>query len=459
MPNVLRFATAAVTVLGLCLSAAAQGDAPQGDAPSGDAARGKKALLERAYVPAAWSRSASENVWKVWQPALKEKPADYEAAFRDHYGLPDANYPNAGLPMGLREGKTPLGFTGITTDCMLCHGGSIMGQSIVGLGNSTLDLQALFDELGQASGAPAGVLPFAYSRVRGTSEAGAFAVFLLSFREPNLDLTFKRRDFGLRDDLCEDPPAWWHLKKKQTMYHTGTSHAKSVRSIMQFMLSPTNPRAVFEREEKTFTDIQAYIHSLEAPKYPLAIDNDLAARGHALFQKSCAKCHGTYGENASYPNKIVPIEVIGTDRTRFAGFSDRVGEFYNSSWFAKEKGDAGYGVTLPVGYQAPPLDGIWATAPYFHNGSVPTLEGVLNSKSRPKIFTRSFQTNRDDYDAERVGWKVQILDGPADAKLPAYLRRKIYDTTQSGRGNQGHTFGDHFTDAERRAVIEYLKTL
>ena len=54
---------------------------------------------------------------------------------------------------------------------------------------------------------------------------------------------------------------------------------------------------------------------------------------------------------------------------------------------------------------------------------------------------------------------VALLDGPADAKLPAIERRKVYDTTQPGRGNGGHTFGDKLTDDERKAVIEYLKTL
>jgi hypothetical protein len=55
------------------------------------------------------------------------------------------------------------------------------------------------------------------------------------------------------------------------------------------------------------------------------------------------------------------------------------------------------------GYQTPPLDGVWATAPYFHNGSVPTIAGVLESKSRPSIYTRSFSTEKDAYDQQRVG--------------------------------------------------------
>jgi hypothetical protein len=91
---------------------------------------------------------------------------------------------------------------------------------------------------------------------------------------------------------------------------------------------------------------------------------------------------------------------------------------------------------------------------------VPTLYGMLNSKARPKIFTRSFRTGREDYDEKHVGWKVKVFKrAPNLAKMPALEQRKIYDTTKPGRGNGGHTFGDKFNDKDRMALIEYLKTL
>jgi mono/diheme cytochrome c family protein len=335
----------------------------------------------------------------------------------------------------------------------LCHAGSIFGTSYPGLGNASLDIQGLFEDMGKAS-TGSGRLPFKFGNVRGTSEAGAFAVYLWSFREPDLSITLQRHDFGLRDDLCEDVPAWWLLKKKKTMYFTGTSDARSVRSIMQFMLTPDNSRAVFEKEEATFADIQAYILGLQAPKYPLPIDGDLARRGEALFNENCAKCHGAYGDKWTYPNKIIPMDVIRTDATRFHGLSSKLGEHYNRTWFGEK-----YPAMEAKGYQAPPLDGVWATAPYFHNGSVPTVLDVLNSKGRPKVFTRSYDTGKEDYDAVKVGWKVDVLHEGANGKQTSFERRKIYDTTQPGRGNGGHTFGDHLSDAERRTVVEYLKTL
>jgi mono/diheme cytochrome c family protein len=426
----------------------------------GPAERGRTALQTRAFTPAMWPQRAYDDLWKTWGEGT-QPPADYARAVREHYGLHPAPFANGKYPMGLREAPGVLVGKGLTADCMLCHGGSILGQSYVGLGNSALDIQALFEDMAKAGGSSL-KLPFAFTNVRGTSEAGNFAVFLLTFREPDLKVRIPRRKMQLREHLCEDVPAWWLLKKKRTMYFTGTTHARSVRSIMQFMLLPTVGPEVFAKEEPTFADIQAYLLSLSPPKYPFPIDRALAKKGEALFNRTCASCHGTYGEKWTYPNKIVPIDEIGTDRTRFEGFADEWGAFYNESWFAREKrpgGKVGYPVTGSVGYQAPPLDGIWATAPYFHNGSVPTVYHVLNSKARPKIFTRSFRTDREDYDEINLGWKLRVRERGPDPGLPAHERRKVYDTTQPGRGNGGHPFGDDLSEEQRRAVIEYLKTL
>jgi hypothetical protein len=424
------------------------------------AERGKKALLERALNPPAYSLQAYQNVWRQWSRDGKEPPRNFLQAFRERYGLHPAPYANGKYPMGVRESTGWFG-KGLTNDCLLCHGGSIAGQSYIGLGNASLDYQAFFEEMSRADGR-SGKPPFVFSNVRGTTEAGAMAVFLLSMREPDLKLRGRMLDLGLRDDLCEDVPAWWLLHKKKTMYYTGSTDARSVRSLMQFMLSPLNAPETIQKEEPTFADIQAYILSLRPPRYPFPIDADLAAKGEQVFRRTCARCHGTYGENWTYPNRIVPIDVIGTDRTRFEGFTERVGRHYNQSWFAHERsgwlGDD-FPARAPVGYQAPPLDGIWATAPYFHNGSVPTVYHVLNSETRPKIYTRSYRTDKDAYDPVKLGWKVEVLEHGADPKLPAFERRKIYDTSLPGRGNDGHKFGDELRKEERMAVIEYLKTL
>ncbi len=438
-----RFAALALLV---CLAPVAAAKDPT------PAERGHKALTETAFIPALWTPNALPNVWKQW--GAKDKPADYTAAVMERYGLHPAPYPNDGLPMGLR--KAPLLLkAGLAIDCMLCHGGSVMGKSYVGLGNSTADLQALFDELARADGR-SGNGRYAASNVRGTNEAGSFGVFLLGLRNPDLSLRGEWKDLGMHDDLCEDVPAWWLLKKKKTIYYTGATEARSVRTLMQFMMHPLTPAKDFETHEPAFRDIQQYLLEMEPPKYPFAIDKDKAAKGEAVFKENCARCHGTYGVNWTYPNKVIPLSEIGTDPNRHRGIEEAYGKAYSESWFGQEKPPKPLRMT--AGYQAPPLDGVWATAPYLHNGSVPTLAGVLNSKARPKVFTRSYKTGEADYDKLNVGWKVTEVS-TADAKAPAIEQRKIYDTSKPGRGNGGHTYGDDLTDDERAQVIEYLKTL
>src|SRR5262245_19373022 len=125
-----------VHVLGLVLVIGIGTLAVRAAEPSA-AERGRAALLERAFSPGAWSLRAYDEAWKQW--GVKEKPANYAEAFREHYGLHAAPYPNNELPMGLRQAQGLLG-KGIAFDCMLCHGGSILGKSYVGLPNSSFDM-------------------------------------------------------------------------------------------------------------------------------------------------------------------------------------------------------------------------------------------------------------------------------------------------------------------------------
>src|SRR5262249_31728989 len=108
-----------------------------------------------------------------------------------------------------------------------------------------------------------------------------------------------------------------------------------------------------------------------------------------------------------------------------------------------------------AGYIAPPLDGIWATAPFFHNGSVPTLELVLDSSRRP-VYWRRTSLDSSDYDWTAVGWNyAELPSGKTDQPDAVH----VYDTTRPGYGNGGHVFGDALSEDDRAAVIEYLKTL
>jgi len=418
--------------------------------------RGELAVRGRpAMNPPLWTQSVMDNAWKHW--GVKEKPADYARAFRDRYGLHAAPYDNGGLPMGFHVSQSLLG-KGIVSDCLLCHAGRVADQTIIGLGNSSLELQGLFDDLIVQQGFLK--FPFRFSHVRGTIDVVSPVAFLLELRDPELNYRVPGK-LDYVDNVCSDPPAWWLLKKKQTRNWTGSGDARATRMDMVILLNPFNSGPFIKRQESVFADIHAFVMTAQAPRYPFPVDARRAERGRELFADHCAKCHGTYGEKPSYPNKVVPLEKIGTDPALAEALTAKNMAYYNASWFAREKGPDGrpYLATAGRGYQAPPLDGVWATAPYFHNGSVPTVYHVLNSKERPRVFTRTYRTGKDEYDPAKLGWKFQALGRGPDPRLPAVERRKVYDTTQPGRGNGGHTFGDHLTDEERAAVIEYLKTL
>jgi Cytochrome c len=460
----------AVTAIGVAIAASlvnsgreARSAEPNGWSTPLDRAaaeRGRAALLLEGFLKPEWSESVYRNAGRLWEgpvPDPEKDPAAYAAAFRHHFGLHPAPYPNDGLPMGLRKGVGPAGVkTGLQIDCMLCHGGSIGGQSYVGLGNTQLDLKAVLFELTIADGKRPPFSTFVLNSSRGTNNAGQVAAALLSLR--SRDLTVRSFPLPLAANLPEmDTPPWWHLKRKQTMYYDGRTDVRSVRTNMQFMLGEKS-FADLKALEPAFCDVQAFLRSIEAPKYPFPIDAEKAQRGRVVFEANCTQCHGTYGPDGHYPNKIIPLEKIGTDPARSYGLSDRLVAHYNSTWLgAKSQVE-----TKRVGYQAPPLDGIWASAPYLHNGTVPTLHALLDSTTRPARFTRPPSTDFCNYDTSHVGWsfrEVTAEELAATAKRSPFQAKFIVNTARFGMGNQGHTFGDSLTEVERSDVIEYLKGL
>jgi mono/diheme cytochrome c family protein len=443
--------TASVLVfVSVSLSRAAEAD------PAAE--RGRIALTQTGYLKPAWNDRAYGRVsrfWKTDAPDPEANPAAYAEAFNRRYGLHPAPYPNDGLPMGLRRGvRDDGGKEGIQIDCMVCHGGSIGGTSYVGLGNTQLDLNGLLRDLTRADGRALPPSTFVMNSSRGTVNAGMVAAVLLSVR--NSDLSFRTFPLPLGTHLPEmDVPPWWHMARKATMYYDGRTDARSVRSSMQFMLGEKT-LAQFQELEPRFRDILAYFKSLRPPKYPFPIDPARADAGRAVFAENCARCHGTYGPNGTYPSKVIALDVIGTDPARALGLGLPLVKHYNSTWFGAE-----YPVKEEMtGYQAPPLDGIWATAPYLHNGSVPTLYALLDSGQRPARFRRPPSTGFEHYDTEHVGWKFEAVPpGPLPKAATPAEAQAVFDSSRFGLGNQGHTFGDALDDAERLALIEYLKTL
>jgi mono/diheme cytochrome c family protein len=386
----------------------------------------------------------------------------------------DSLYPrnalNEGMPYFMTAFVAPNGAETVNGNCFTCHAGKVDGELVLGLGDSWSDytksmvlmgqgmrigmaLQykkddpqvAAFEDFGNYFRAMA---PKIQTTQPGANPAFRLAEACMMHRDPQ-DLTYVEEPlYEMWDyNIATDTPPLWNVKKKNSLYYNGIGRGSMPKLLLQASVLGV-PDSTHSRKSVTaFEDVYAWLLTLEPPAYPGEVDEPLAREGEAIFGEHCSGCHGTYGEEETYPNKVIHLDVIQTDRL-YADYIRKSGivDWYNSSWFATSEPQSRFEPT--DGYVAPPLDGIWATAPYLHNGSVPTLYELLNSPTRPARWTRSGDTGA--YDHQRVGWTYD-----PHAKGETWT----FDTTEPGYGNGGHTFGDKLTEGERWAVVEYLKTL
>lgn len=360
----------------------------------------------------------------------------------------------------------------VAPNCLQCHAQVFNDSLIIGLGNSFIDFSSgqvlnaknvnMLANMLKAS-APAKyeaaknfitvtatVGPYLKTAVRGVNAADRLAAVLVAHRDPVTLCWIDSAAMQIPDEVIPtDVPAWWLLKKKNAMFYTGFGRGDFGRFLMASNLLTVTDSSEAAGVDKKISDVLAYLNTLEPPAYPYPVDKELAKKGKEIFMDNCKKCHGTYGEDEYYPNLLVPAKIIKTDSALYSSNYQQpqfVG-WFNNSWFGM--GDHPAKLVPFSGYMAPPLDGIWCTSPYLHNGSVPTLETLLNSNERPKYWSRSYRHN--DYNYEEIGWNYTRHDAPGGSA--------VYNTTLKGYGNYGHTFGDKLSVTERNAMIEYLKTL
>jgi hypothetical protein len=257
-------------------------------------------------------------------------------------------------------------------------------------------------------------------------------------------------------------------------------------------------------------DAERGFGGLKSPAWPAdilpPIKDELAVKGAALYKEMCQECHLAPVTTREFwnsgrwlkPNRfgqryfeveLVPVEHIGTDPAQAQSMIDRkvknlpaalgidseefgpaLGQLVEKTvnqWYDSETPPAsqelrdrmnGYrdnGIQALPKYKVRPLNGIWATPPYLHNGSVPTLYALLSPvEERPKTF---YLGDRE-YDPVNVGYRTDKIDGGFE-----------FDTTIPGNLNTGHEFnngpprkgliGRLLTPDERRALIEFLKRL
>ena len=417
----------------------------------GDADLGYWALVNENYVSCGIPLTAYE---KAFAPAPESER------------LPGREGKNAELPYHQTAIQTPSGVQAVTQNCLTCHAGRIDGQLVLGLGAADSDFTSDQTKLVGLAGAflsdPAEIAelerfvdrvkvigPYTQTASVGVNPADNLAAILFAHRDPE---TFEWHDPPLLQPPPEivvpvDVPPWWHMNKKHAMFYVAAGRGDHARTMMAASTLCTDDVIEAREIDGYMPDIYAYLRTLEAPPYPFPVDTELAEQGRELFERTCSTCHGSYGDPETYPNLWIELDYVGTDGTLALGASQFADRFL--AWFAESFYGEVSRLEPQVGYVAPPLDGIWATAPYFHNGSVPTVEALLDSTRRPAIWTRSFEST--DYDQSALGWNHTALDAPAGIMS--------YDTSRLGYGNGGHTFGDALSDEERRAIIEYLKTL
>ena len=256
-----------------------------------------------------------------------------------------------------------------------------------------------------------------------------------------------------------DYPAIWRQRPREGMqlHWDGNNTSVDERNLSAALGAGVTPVTV---DHARIERVRNWIWDLPPPPFPEAesLDPQQVAEGRVLFARYCADCHGM-GDEAGYDydtdrypqlGQVVALEEIDTDRGRWASYTEGFAAAQNLLY-------AGYPWRFSrfrktEGYANHPLDGIWARSPYLHNGSVPTLRDLLEpAESRPSVWLRG----SDVFDFERVGYRS---DGLGSASEDLFR----YDTAVTGNSNRGHegsAYGTTLSDAEKDALVEYMKTL
>jgi len=401
--------------------------------------------------------------------------------------LPGETDPN--LHLGLSKFDRN-GASLVSINCFMCHAGVVNGTVVAGMGSNSV-MQ------------PSGNLPG-----RGDNY-GQYAVWLLAARVADPANTGLRTS-GKKTPLVElvestplppiQPMPWWVMKYKVRDYWYGDgAPTDAAHFSLNFTISTADVNERHAAHVASTAKALAFARETQSPIYPGTLDAARVQLGADIFHgrkeptnasafKACYECHGTYTKKpgAAELSKTGGWEVdydgsealrnVGTDPAynevihKFSPIVEHLAKL--EEYYIAQGTPELYPRDEPLkgkGYIPPPLVGVWATGPYFHNGSVPTVEAVLDSKVRPEIWARHQSPHA--YDLDKLGMEFTVV---ARAEYDAGLEKAraadsmskdaidqtfIYDTKAFGRGNSGHTFGDSLTTEERAAVIEFLKSL
>lgn len=550
---------------------------------------------ESAGGISTFSAQQYNQLWRIWG-GYWSRPANFDELVTNRYGsgmsegrnpypLPgeDPNQTNGGsgqLPEMFTQVRNPDGsWSGrIGVTCNGCHSGEVGtkadGDDLGFLfgGSSATDLNLFLRDMAPLGYLASAVTPINLTQTRGTNNASAVNIAFLFPMEgfPDPYSFFQIAMSGSTGSM--DSPNWWNMGHRPLKFVDGLfpMDAPRVDSVFYapfFGLFGGSSGPLGEEGQNWMRthgpQINRWVESLKAPKYPMDVDVALAEEGAVLFHEldmwapernnpvrepegngSCASCHGAYApryvNNPSYLDTpmlegmagyIVPLDIIDTDERRALTNTEGMQQAGADNFFGypPTKGaEPGFDCgpqgqerirgDREIGYLAQPLYGVWASAPYFHNGSVPNVWEVLKPQDRHPIWRRKsapkppgsaysvvmgFDTDLDRaYDENKMGWRydrIQCqsyppmvtpfyncdpfnidrtpypqlmknlaygnmtgawnLDYPPIVTNEHMENRKIYNSHMYSQGNGGHEFTEVLTDQERYAIIEYLKTL
>ena len=276
-----------------------------------------------------------------------------------------------------------------------------------------------------------------------------------------------------------DAPSVWNQQERSAAQWDGSVSMGFWRNIAAQLPIVGDPTKV---DLSNTHIVDKFLHELPPPPYPFDINLVRAAKGEALYAENCADCHQPHNEK--------PYWELYTDFNRAAVLNEDARNLFLVSFTAachdKEFSykDPGGKVIKPCqmdgtkiirdttvvegqGYMANVLDGIWARAPYLHNGSVPTLRHLLVPGERPTTFLRGIE----DYDQSAVGWVWPTAEKEkySNGSNPTLM---TYNTNSDGLSNMGHDkdlgingkryrldwSGSESAD-DLANLLEYMKTL
>ena len=451
--------------------------------------------LEEIYSGRLFHEAVPIALVSVWGKFVGLDLDTAEGKFYALGRLPSPPGRTAGISAGFGLGESVFvrdKMQVVNINCFGCHAGVVNGQVVAGLSNNRVNqsdptkLRTRGDNFGPYK---------VWGLIAQLADPGKEGLLLAKEKTKLLAL------LGSMELPPVDSMPWWLMKYKKKDYWYADGGPRDAASFsVNFTTAHMEMNAHRAEHVKSVAKALAFARDTQSPPFPKSLNADRVRQGADLFHgrtaptdekgfTACATCHGSYARKVADSDLSRPgswsvdydfshlLKNVKTDESYnetlqkirpIADHANKLKDYYT----AKGTPELTPNVTLPTtsGYVAPPLVGVWASAPYFHNGSVPTLEAVLNSKLRPEIWSRDLR-DPSAYDLEKVGMTHKALSraefekSASNAADKPFMSRAaidhgaLYDTKGFGHGNMGHTFGDRLTENERFAIIEFLKSL